>query len=523
MYRCFLKCLLIAGATINISHAGKNKKTRSAQNHPMQVNKSYDQHKAAPHHHVEISKDYMETGVSYKDSARFYPNLVFAQSIDIAASGSSQYTEKQFEYILRSIVDNNNWQNDIVVVADLRGEGHLFAKNKFNDQPIASEPLIIADNKNLEIESDQEQDMIRDLQGETIKVSPHRFSTALERIYSNEFEPQKPYQLTIRKETLETEKDMVLRVGKNIIVPAKDNLYQQKKGVDVRYLRIPVPDLSVPLMEHVDRFIAGIEQIEKDNPGKKVWIHMHCHGGLGRTAFFVYTSYILRTDWSLEKTDEEVGKSGRRRLLDIEHPEIGQSLDAAKGVRDMIITVYLRRHPERASEFINSTIISPTELKTILTKLNMDTTAVDITPLDIEKFGFRIFKKTANTSTYYTSKNRLYEGGRRQQQQDQSQHTPKKHQQSNGRNYQQNWANRDNDGGYRLNQIDNQNDDHQQFQNGRQTPKKSRKRNRATHGRKQGNEQSSQQFQQIAKKQRQNSNWGNDDDGYGLNSLYGVQ
>lgn len=298
----------------------------------------------------EITKNYLNdpSKVDFKCSGRYFDNLVFRQFIDLNISGSSQYTEKQFAQILENIVENNNFQEDIVLIVDLRGEAHIFAKhqlkdNKGNDLAISGEPVTIVDKRNREITYDLEEKIIDNLQDLSINIVPHRYAVEFANV-DGEVESRNPFTIIATKEDgigkIETEKEMVERVAKNIQIQPKTDLYSTKSGVKVEYVRIPIKDLSVPTMEQVDKFINSVKQIEKDNPNKRVWIHVHCHGGLGRTAFFMNIAAMIRSDKNLQEIESKQVKSGGRALLDIEHPEIGQSLDDAKGVKAAITEAY---------------------------------------------------------------------------------------------------------------------------------------------------------------------------------------
>ena len=330
---------------------------------------AYSEHKIVPK--SEITRTYLgdSTKVEYKDSARYLDNLVFRQFITMNISGSSQYTEKQFSYILENIVENNNLQDDVVLVVDLRGEAHLFVQNQLKDakgnkMAISSEPLIISDKAGREIESIEEPLLIKEMQGLTINVLPHRFAADHAPILSGEVEAHEPFTITICKEgigNLETEEQMIRRVAQNIQIASKTDLYKTKVGAtNVEYARIPVPDLSVPTMKHVDDFIAAIKRVEAANPGKKVWVHIHCHGGLGRSAFFLYVASMMRSNKSLQEIANEHTKTGARDLLNVEVPEIGQSLKTAQEIKKMIEMVYGRFQSERALE-IDKTATSSAE------------------------------------------------------------------------------------------------------------------------------------------------------------------
>ncbi len=297
----------------------------------------------------EITPRYLKdpSKVKYKSSSRYLDNLVFRQFIDLHVSGSSQYTEKQFSQILENIVENNNFQDDVVLIVDLRGESHLFVTyqlkdSKGDDLSVSAEPFTIVDNKNREIVYNAEQKLIDSMQGLSVSIEPHRFATDFAPV-DGEVATRKPFTVTVSKDgigKLETEKEMVERVANNIQIQPKTNLYETKRGMKIEYSRLPVADLSVPTMEHVDQFIKIIKNVEKKYPGKRVWVHVHCHGGLGRTAFFMNVAAMLRSKLLLHEIEAKQVKSGGRALLDIEHPEIGQSLQAAQGVRDSIKAAY---------------------------------------------------------------------------------------------------------------------------------------------------------------------------------------
>lgn len=316
------------------------------------LNTFLSMHCSATEHHVhdsEITAAFLNNPekVDYRASSRYLDNLVFRQFIDLHISGSSQYTEKQFSQILENIVENNNFQDDVVLIIDLRGESHLFVTyqlqdNKGNPLSISAEPFTIVDKKNREILHSSEKKLIDSIQGLSITVVPHRFATDFEAV-DGEVQTRQPFTITASREGLgkiETEEEMVNRVAKLIQIQPKTDLYANRSGVKVEYFRLPVPDLSVPTSEQIDTFISHVKNIEKKYPDKRVWLHIHCHGGLGRTAFFMNVAAMMRSNKTLLEIENRQIKSGGRALLDIEHPEIGQSLQAAKGVRDAIKAAY---------------------------------------------------------------------------------------------------------------------------------------------------------------------------------------
>ncbi len=81
-------------------------------------------------------------------------------------------------------------------------------------------------------------------------------------------------------------------------------------GLDLKYLRVPVTDDTVPHEKAVDAFIEFYkDQIQKD---PQAWFHVHCEHGHGRTTTFMTLVHILNTKGETKLCDilEEQYKCG---------------------------------------------------------------------------------------------------------------------------------------------------------------------------------------------------------------------
>ncbi len=341
------------------SHAGAEGSKAQVEQSSAHVKEAADKSNAKAdhqdaHHVVDINSEYLMHDVSYSNSSRFYDNLVFRIFPNLSLSGSSQYTERQFRDMMQFIVNQNNLQNEVLLILDLRGEAHLFFQHQLTNEKgekmqMAAEPLILSDKKKRELEYFQEREIIDDIDGKKVTIQPHRFAKDYKTILTGEVVAQKPFEVVLHKEQkqgmdlaglLETEEDMIKRVGATLDFNSPESLDKVQEGMHMVYKRIPIADLTTPTFEHYEKIMNAIKQVEAENPGKRVWVHVHCHGGLGRTAFGMYIAHMMRSDDSLEKIVDEQTKKGARNLLDIEHPEIGQSLETAKQIRDRVEQVY---------------------------------------------------------------------------------------------------------------------------------------------------------------------------------------
>lgn len=316
----------------------------------------------AEHPHVDNKEiqqpKYVNEKLTFRNSNRPYSILNFRIFNEMNMSGSGQYTEDQFREIIKEIINRNRLgQGDVIVITDLRGEAHTFVGaplpntiNPDSDQNaiISGQPINFIDSESREIISTSENTLIRALRGKTIKISPHRF--AKEYIPNGEAVAKEDINIRINNTKdsrnyqigdMETEAQMIRRVANDL-------------GVDIKYVRIPIPDLSVPTLDHLFTFLNKIvkieDQVKKYDKSKRVWVHIHCHGGLGRTGALMAALDMARTGKSLYQILDEQAKAGARNLLLTELPEIGQPLSDSQKVLDQVINLYLALHPEREDE-----------------------------------------------------------------------------------------------------------------------------------------------------------------------------
>ena len=326
-----------------------------------------------PHHQLAAVDGDKIVDAGFADSARFSGsdgNLVRRHFASWNLSGSSQYTESQARDIMRDIIEANKFgPSDVVMFVDLREEAHLFVGAKLPGAScVSGEPLIIKykekiGDKTQELIDTQEHDIIHALEGKTLGIDAHRYAIGRAPQLSREIQAVQAFDVTVNTRIkpsfdgivklgyLETEEQMINRVYRNLRIESdiNPNLVTRNK-TKVVYRRIPIEDLSVPSLNHVKALEAVIKAEEEANPNGRVWVHIHCHGGLGRTAFMMQVVAMLRSHASLAEINKVMSDFGGRNLLDIEKPEIGQSLKAAKDIKASLEAAYLYIHPERKAE-----------------------------------------------------------------------------------------------------------------------------------------------------------------------------
>lgn len=159
---------------------------------------------------------------------------------DLCVSGSHQFTEPEFQILLRTIPHKN------ITIVDLREEPHFMAF--MTETASVTGPKVNAYN------------------GLTSKE--------IQRLENG---------FTARFPAYQTEKTCV-------------------EGLGMRYLRIPVTDVTRPEDSDVDTFITFLRSIE----GQNNWLHFHCLAGQGRTTTFMAMSEMIKTAASKDTCLEDI-------------------------------------------------------------------------------------------------------------------------------------------------------------------------------------------------------------------------
>ncbi len=229
-------------------------------------------------------------------------------------SGSAQYSKEQLQQILSEIEARYKIARNKILIVDLRGEAHVFAD---------AEPISILDKKDestatKEYRSTQENIIKDKLANQNITVIPHRFTLNHPPMISREVLEKQP--ITRIFSTIETEEEMV-------------------KGIGAQYLRIPIPDYSAPTPEQIQFFDEAIKKSGAE------WIHIHCHGGVGRsTTFMAVLDMIRQPNLSLDEIIERQWKAGGRDMKG--PPEAGQRPEDAARILEILKDEYAKRHPD---------------------------------------------------------------------------------------------------------------------------------------------------------------------------------
>ena len=190
--------------------------------------------------------EYLLSPVSKKNKIDpfFVPSTEGMDALHI--SGSEQYSEEQFKELAGQLREMAG--NDPVYIIDLRQESHGF----LNGIPVSwygndNEQNI---GMNLaEVEADEQQ-RFGSLPGTTITA------------YSAD--SKKARSMEIPVETWMTEKELAESEG-------------------FGYLRLPATDHEWADPELIDGFISFVKTLDTDH----VWLHFHCHAGMGRTGIFM--------------------------------------------------------------------------------------------------------------------------------------------------------------------------------------------------------------------------------------------
>ncbi len=181
---------------------------------------------------------------------------------NVRLSGSAQYSKNSLEKIIQEIKQHQK-DNSPIAIIDVRQEMHLLGGSALSD--------VIAEKDWSEIN--------------------HK----IESILNDENKLVQP-GLMEREETV-------------------------AKSLNLNYLRLLVTDDSIPNEKALDLFVKFFkEQIEK-NP--KVWFHVHCEHGHGRTTTFMTLVHILNTNGQV-KLGEILKEQYDHGKVDLSFPTIDQ-------------------------------------------------------------------------------------------------------------------------------------------------------------------------------------------------------
>ncbi len=272
-----------------------------------------------PDHHIDDANITTERLISLKktlirNSKRPWDTLNLRYLPVEGMSGSGQYSKEQLQQILSEIETRYKISRGKMLVVDLRGEAHVFADE---------EPISILDKKDestatKEYRSTQENLIKEKLANQNITLIPHRFTVNHPPMISREVLEKQPITRVFRK--IETEEEVT-------------------QGLRVHYVRIPIPDYSAPTLAQIQFFEDAIKKSGAE------WVHIHCHGGLGRsTTFMAVLDMIRQPNLSLDEIIERQWKAGGRDMKG--PPEAGQRPEDAARILDILKNEYAKRHSD---------------------------------------------------------------------------------------------------------------------------------------------------------------------------------
>lgn len=167
-------------------------------------------------------------------------------------SGSRQPTAAELKKIIQKISSERT--PDLIVIIDLRDEAHLYC----DGEPIGWD-YINNDAKGIVRMSEYNREA--ELEAAQRLQSAHKLE-----LYTRNKNLKPPHDLMsqqINPATIQTEEEIVSKLG-------------------AVYQRFPVTDHGVPKPELVDQFIMFVHNLPANT-----WLHVHCHGGKGRTSTFM--------------------------------------------------------------------------------------------------------------------------------------------------------------------------------------------------------------------------------------------
>jgi hypothetical protein len=114
--------------------------------------------------------------------------------------------------------------------------------------------------------------------------------------------------------------------------PPYEELLQQEAaefGLQVRYLRFPIPDYSLPTPEQMLAILDQLDQAR--NEGRKAYLH--CHGGIGRTGTVV-GCYLVRHGLGGQATLDQLAEWWRGVPKSAQHPNSPETREQEDFIRN---------------------------------------------------------------------------------------------------------------------------------------------------------------------------------------------
>jgi protein-tyrosine phosphatase len=189
---------------------------------------------------------------------------------DLKASGSAEFTRKQFSNFVKKIKDKAKK----ILILDLRQESHAL----MGDLAVSwygKDNTLNAGKTLAEIEADE--------------------ASRLEQLRSMKQVPVKKWQYSEHPDGSKKAE------FKDVLVPveavASEKEWVQENGAE--YFRLPIPDHQRPRDEDVDQFLKKYQEWRS----KDYWVHMHCAAGVGRTTTFMILYDMLKNCRSVSEND----------------------------------------------------------------------------------------------------------------------------------------------------------------------------------------------------------------------------
>jgi len=173
-------------------------------------------------------------------------------------SGSRQPTATGLKKIIQQI--RAEQKPELIVIIDLRDEAHLYC----DDEPIGWDYI------NTEV---KQIPRVSEYNREAEFEAAQRLQSAGKLI------------LYTRHKHLKPPADLVLEELDTKNVVTEEEVVSK---LDAVYQRFPVTDHSIPHPELVDKFIMFVHNLPANS-----WVHVHCHGGKGRTSTFMAMYNLL--------------------------------------------------------------------------------------------------------------------------------------------------------------------------------------------------------------------------------------
>jgi predicted protein tyrosine phosphatase len=114
-------------------------------------------------------------------------------------------------------------------------------------------------------------------------------------------------------------------------LPYEELLQQEAAefGLQVRYLRFPIPDYSLPTSEQMRAILDQLNQARRD--GRKTYLH--CHGGIGRTGTVV-GCYLVRQGLSGQAALDQLAEWWRGVPKSAQHPNSPETCEQEDFIRN---------------------------------------------------------------------------------------------------------------------------------------------------------------------------------------------